>query len=250
MIGVLSNEQRHEQMALAIGRFPMLRKCKQRSSGKRVSIACYGPSILNTYKLLRRPIISVSGAHDFLVERGIVPDYHVECDPREHKALMLRHPQPETVYLMATVCHPSWWDKLQGMHVLLWHLVNGDDFETVEWVANHHPEGMNCLIGGGSTVGQRAMNVAASALGYRRFNIHGMDCSYTVNRHAAPHTGPYQPPIYVQAGSRKFQTTRQMAQAAVEMEKFLMEMDADVAFYGDGLMQEMAKIIRQRRSVA
>jgi hypothetical protein len=44
----------------------------------------------------------------------------------------------------------------------------------------------------------------------------------------------------VRVGLRTFQTTHQMLQAAIEMEKFIETQDAEVVFYGDGLMQETA----------
>lgn len=234
--GILSNAERHAQMSQARGH--MLKK-RPKFNDKWASIVCYGPSLADTWKLIKRPIVTVSGAHDYLVRRGIVPDFHVDCDPREHKARMLQNPQDKTTYLMATVCHPKYWEVLKGRKVRLWHLINGDDLETVAWVMQNHPEGANSMIGGGSSVGQRAMNVMA-ALGYRRFNIHGMDCSFTTDRHAGAHLGKEQAKIFVKAGNRVFQTTRQMLQAAIEMEQFITTQDAEIAFFGDGLMQETA----------
>jgi hypothetical protein len=239
--GVLSNDERHAQMSQARGQ--MLKK-RPKFNDKWASIVCYGPSLADTWKLIKRPIVTVSGAHDYLVRRGIVPDFHVDCDPREHKARMLQNPQAKTIYLMATVCHPKYWEVLKGRQVRLWHLINGDDLETVAWVMQNHPEGANSMIGGGSSVGQRAMNVMA-ALGYRRFNIHGMDCSFTIDRHAGAHLGKEQAKIMVKAGNRVFQTTRQMLQAAIEMEQFITTQDAEIAFFGDGLMQETALQLKE-----
>ena len=239
--GVLTNDERHAQMLQAHGQ--MLKK-RPKFNDKWASIVCYGPSLADTWKLIKRPIVTVSGAHDYLVRRGIVPDFHVDCDPREHKAQMLQNPQAKTIYLMATVCHPKYWEVLKGRQVRLWHLINGDDLETVAWVMQNHPEGANSMIGGGSSVGQRAMNVMA-ALGYRRFNIHGMDCSFTTDRHAGAHLGKEQAKIMVKAGNRVFQTTRQMLQAAIEMEQFITTQDAEIAFFGDGLMQETALQLKE-----
>ena len=70
--------------------------------------------------------------------------------------------------------------------------------------------------------------------------------SFTESRHAGEHLGKEQEKILVQAGERTFQTTKQMCQAAIEMEKFLETQDAEVIFHGDGLMQETAKILKQR----
>lgn len=240
--GVLSNDERHAQMAQAIERFPMMKKHPKFNSRK-LSIVCYGPSLLDTWRDIEHPIMTVSGAHDFLVERGITPDFHVDCDPRQHKAGMLKRPTNLTRYLMASVCHPDFWDTLKHKSVRLWHLINGDDMETVNWITRNHPAGLAAIIGGGSTVGMRAMEVAA-ALGFRRFEIHGMDCSHTGARHAGLHLGKPQIEQLVRVGSRQFKTTTQMLYAAQEMERFINTMDAEIHFHGDGLMQETAKFIK------
>ena len=103
--GVLTNKQRHEQMEQSI-HLPLLKK-KPKFNDRWVSIVCYGPSLADTWKHIKRPIVTVSGAHDFLVSKGINTDWHVDCDPREHKARMLKKPQKATKYLLASVCHPS-----------------------------------------------------------------------------------------------------------------------------------------------
>src|SRR2546430_17329417 len=121
MIGVLNNRERHEQMAEAILHvFPMLKK-KTTFSTNKVSIICYGPSLLNTWRHIDREQsrITVSGAHDFLADRNIQPTWHVEIDPRAHKPQMLRNPRQGTSYLMASVCHPDFWKILKGYNVQL-----------------------------------------------------------------------------------------------------------------------------------
>ena len=241
----MSNAERHSQMGLAIAKFPMMKR-KAVFTTQKVSIACYGPSLEATWPQIRGPVITVSGAHDYLLEKGVTPTWHVECDPREHKARMLQRPNKTTKYLMASVCSPAFWDTLNGSHVQLWHLVNGNDLETVMWVARNHHKGMKILIGGGSSVGQRAMNVAA-ALGYRRFDVYGMDCSFSDNRHAGEHTGRPQVETLVKVGDKIFKTTRQMLQAAREMEQFLLTQDVEVSFHGTGLIQEMSRIIKEKR---
>lgn len=235
--GVLTNEERHAQMAQAPC-LPMLKK-HDSFSDRWISIACYGPSLKETWKDIQGPVMTVSGAHDFLVGKGVIPTWHVDCDPRPHKAAMVT-PTDSTKYLMASVCHPDFWAKIKGKKVTLWHLINGDDLETLEWVEQNHPEGMGSLIGGGSTVGMRAMNVAA-ALGFRRFDIYGMDCSFAEDLHAGPHGGQKQPETTVRCGARLFRTTQQLLQAAREMEEFLQTYDAEIRFHGDGLVQEMAR---------
>jgi hypothetical protein len=57
--------------------------------------------------------------------------------------------------------------------------------------------------------------------------------------------GKEQAKIFVKAGNRIFQTTRQMLQAAIEMEQFITTQDAEIAFFGDGLMQETALQLKE-----
>ena len=250
--GVLSNTERHAQMQKAIATgFPFLQK-RESFHENRCSLVCYGPSLLDTWRMvkpLENSIITVSGAHDFMVDRNIIATYHVEIDPRPHKAKMLRSPREETRYLMASCCHSDFWPKLADHDVQLWHLINGDDKETGKWVAEHHREGLASMIGGGSTVGLRAMNVAA-ALGFRRFAIFGMDCSFNVERHAGGHTGEPEPERRVWCGGRLFRTTPQLLQAAREMARLLVTMDVECEFYGDGLMQELARQLQKRKANA
>lgn len=245
IVGVLTHEERHAHMAEAIKLFPMLKK-RPLTSSRRISIVCYGPSLNDTWEDIKGPVMTVSGAHDFLMARGITPEWHVDCDPLEHKAGMLT-PNDSTRYLMASVCHPKVWPKLKGKKVSLWHLINGDYYETPSWVMKHHPQGLDCMFGGGSTVGMRAMEIAA-ALGFRRFDIHGMDCSFGESRHAGPHSGKRQLETLVRCNGRQFKTSPQMLQAAQEMERFLLTMDADITFHGDGLVQEMSRAIQLKKA--
>ena len=92
--GVMTNAERHDQMEKSL-HLPLLKK-RDKFNDRWVSIVCYGPSLLDTWKTIKRPMVTVSGAHDFLVDKGITPDWHIDCDPREHKAKMLKKPQKAT----------------------------------------------------------------------------------------------------------------------------------------------------------
>tara|TARA_R110000868_G_scaffold176513_3_gene414237 strand:- start:8889 stop:9641 length:753 start_codon:yes stop_codon:yes gene_type:complete len=246
--GALPHAERHEQMAKAVKLFPMMKKrALDGFSDRRLSIVCYGPSLNDTWLDIRGPMMTVSGAHDYLSMRGCIPQWHVECDPREHKAIMLKRPSRATKYLMASCCHPKFWETLKGHDVRLWHLINGNDLETPLWVKENHLEGIDCMIGGGSTVGMRALEIAA-AIGFRRFNIYGMDCSFTDRHHAGDHTGKRQAEITVTVGGKRFTTSPQMLQASQEMAEFILTMDAEVTMHGEGLMQETARLINERKA--
>jgi len=244
--GVLPNDIRHDQMAKAIKRFPMMKK-KHHWSSRWLSIACYGPSLADTWHEIQGPLMTVSGAHDFMVSRGTIPDWHVDCDPREHKVRMLKQPQDATKYLMASCCHTAFWNALKGRNVKLWHLVNGDDLITPKWIRENHPEGIAAMLGGGSTVGMRALEVGA-ALGFRRFKFYGMDCSFEYSTHAGAHLGKRQDEIMVQVGGTKYRTSPQLLQQAQEMERFILSQNADLEFHGNGLMQHTARLLNERKA--
>ncbi len=245
---IMTAEERHAQMAAALKTgLPFLKKLG-RFHNEWINIICYGPSLVETWKDINRrdylPILTVSGAHDFLIRRGLTPSIHVHIDPRPFQKEMLELPNESTRYLMASVCPPDFWLVLAGFHTELWHSLNGEG--DMEWVRKNHPAGVQAAIGGGSTVGQRAMNVA-SALGFRRFRVYGMDFSFGDHHWAGPHPGNEEPIIHVDLNGRTFTTTPQLLMAAQEMEVFLRTMDVETEFHGDGLMQEVAKTIKKER---
>jgi hypothetical protein len=247
MMGVLSNQERANHMAEAIKRFPLIARKEFKRPGESISIVGYGPSLEKTWPLIRGKVMTVSGAHDYLVDKGINPTWHVDCDPRQHKAEMLNKPQKGTTYLMASCCHPDFWDRLQGHEVQIWHLINGKDNSTENWVKKNQPAGFRAMIGGDSTVGQRAMNVAAM-LGYRKFDLYGIDFSFKgMDKHAGPHPNNKQPEALVKYNQRLYKTTPQMMQAIMEMKRFIANYDVDITFHGDGLMQAIAGSMKEKR---
>ncbi len=247
--GVVNAEMRGQNMGKALDAakangWPQMKR--KPLGDEKISIVCYGPSLADTWRDIKRPILTVSGAHDFLIERGIVPDYHMDCDPREHKAQFVKNAHPDVCYLMATCLHPVAWQYLAGRNVKLWHLHNGP--ETDEWLAIHDP-GANRL-GGGTTAGARAFEVA-SMLGYKRFEVHGMDCSFRgEHRHAGKHGGKQQNEVEAKVGDKWYRSSPQMIEAAREvLNPFIANYDVEVFFHGDGLMQQMVRTFKDRFGV-
>lgn len=246
--GVMSAEARGAQMSAAMAAakengWPMIRRVPAQK--KTISLVCYGPSLKHTWRYIPRPMMTVSGAHDFMVSKGIIPDFHSDCDPREEKTAMLK-PVKGVKYLMASVCHPGIWQILKGHDVELWHLHNGP--ETDVWLREHDPK--TPPVGGGTTIGSRALQVA-NLLGYERFEIFGMDCSYDEDgtRHAGFHNGKDQNRIEVICGSRTFKSSPQMVEAAREMIVMIQNYEIWLRFHGDGLMQEMVRGFKSRFGV-
>lgn len=198
---------------------------------ERMALACFGPSLADTWQDIRHPIMTCSGAHDFLIERGIVPDYHVECDPRPHKVVTTSKPHAGCTYLMASCCDPQTWKNLRGQRVYLWHMDNGP--ETREWLEKNDP--MSIILGTGSTVGLRAFHVAGM-LGYSKFDVYGMDGNYRDgNYRAGPLDAPPQGVYTYKIKGRKFKTTDQAVNAMHELYGAIQTYGIDVRLHGDSM---------------
>src|SRR5678816_4695353 len=52
-----------------------------------IALVCYGPSLNQTWDEIRdfKYVMTCSGSHRFLIQRGIIPTWHIDVDPREHK---------------------------------------------------------------------------------------------------------------------------------------------------------------------
>lgn len=222
-------------------------------------ICCYGPSLNSTFELLKQQrkklsatLISVSGAHDFLRKKNITPDIHIECDPRAHKAKMMRKLSRDTKYYMASCCHPEVIDRLVSHDLTLWHLYNGpESFE----IRDIKSEETAAMIPGGGSVGLRTLTLLYF-LGYRNFIVHGMDCSFEGNeQHAGAHSGKVQKTIEVHPAckigyktiksERWYKTSPVLVSYANQMLKDLRIgrfPACNFYWYGDGLFQEMLRL--------
>lgn len=236
-------ERRYENMKAAIARgLPRIQRIKIDERAV-MHVACYGPSLQQTWKELRHPIISMSGATKWLAARGVVADYHVDMDPRQ---CQLRNYEPAIVgvkYLIASVCDPVVFDALRaaGADVTLWHAVSSNEQQDLAWVAQHDDGAL--LIVGGSTIGLTAIQIGG-VLGYRRFAIHGMDGSFTDGvRHAGAHADPktQKNDITWDAGGRTYHTSRIMANAVAETINQMGLYPIFTVFHGEGLTQALIK---------
>lgn len=235
LTAALPTEQRHAYMGKAMEYgFPRLQPIPI-EDGRSLSIACYGPSLADTWKDIERPILTVSGALHFLNERGIKPDFHVDVDPRQHKIKHITPPVDGVHYIMASCCHPDAWEVLKYQKVSLVHCYSAPS--TAEWVSKI--DFGSYLIRPGSTAGLAAIHIGG-LLGYRHFEIHGMDgCIRDGKRHAGPHYGHPQGGITWDAGHVTYQTSKIMSNACAEVINTLRLFPIFCVFHGEGLQQAL-----------
>lgn len=206
------------------------------------AIVCYGPSLNQTWEQVRqfKNIFTCSGAHRFLIDRGIIPRWDVEVDPREHKALLIGEPHPDVEYLIASACHPKLLDHLEGFNVKLWHV-----FEPNEEIPML-PRG-EWMITGGCGAGLRAMTIARW-FGYRELHIFGMDgCDGPTGKHAGAHPMQARDSYPVDYNGKTYYTTPAFLEAARgTFHELNVLKDVNATFYGDGLVQAMAKDYKRK----
>ena len=244
--GAVDADTRWEQAKAAIARYT--KRAPVALPHDRLAIlACYGPSLGDTIEDIRleaeaadADVISVSGAHDFLLERGIVPKFHVECDPRAYKADNIAQSRPDVKYLLASCVHPALFDKLgPDADIALWHV---GSMSHVASLIDELGENPGTLITGGGSVGLRAFSLLY-AMGYRRLSIYGMDCSFRDKgemQHAGNHAGKRHSIATYRCGERVFVTSKTLQSYACDFLEMIQRVnDLDISLHGDGLLQAM-----------
>lgn len=232
--------QRDEQIKLANERVKGRIQPVDERRADPIAVVGYGPSLADTWERIKdfKYVITCSGSHKFLLERGIVPNWHVEVDPRDHKIKLLGPPHPKVEYLIASTCHPKYFDHLQGFNVKLWHI-----FDASEDGLRVLPPG-EWAVTGGCDAGLRAMTIAAF-LGFRELHVFGLDgCAKASDtpRHAGDHPNGKQTYATTEYEGKTYHTTPAMLEAARQTVHELEQMPSvHATFYGEGLVQSMAK---------
>lgn len=242
-VGAMASDDRWEQIKQACARFSG-RIPVAPAHDRRAILVCYGPSLTETIDKVRPAdgdIFTASGAHDFLLENGIIPHAHIECDPRPHKADNMKESHPFVRYMLASACHPRMFDKVADCpFVELWHVSTPE--HALRFIEELGEKPQHIISGGGS-VGLRAIPLLY-ALGYRKISIHGMDCSFTeggMNQHAGEHAGKLQDLCEVTCGDQTFIASPVLLTYATGFFEVIQKVtDLEIRLYGHGLLQSMA----------
>lgn len=213
-----------------------------------------GPSLAGQLDRLRKAtgfIMALNEAHDYLVERGIIPHgwNFSEVSPWERN--LITRDAPGCRYYVASQCAPQIFDALAGRDVMVWHA--WQDIGEGPLIA----EAEQCdakLIGGGGPF-LRALCLGM-ALGYRRFESFGVDGSYAVNSHVAYDSERDdwngEAHLDVTCYGRTFKTVGYLARLAHDWIEFLKRHGHgfQLQMHGDGLMQHIHRIHRMNEFTA
>jgi uncharacterized Rossmann fold enzyme len=134
--------------------------------GSGPSVREYVPEI-RKHKQKGHLVIAVKSAHDFLIDRGVVPHIALGVDPQAKIKSAFSKKRKEVSYFLASQVHPEVFDYLSDQRVILWHLFTGKAQEK-DLLKD------KLKVGGGSTSGMRAMTVAY-LMGFRKLHLYGYD---------------------------------------------------------------------------
>lgn len=253
----LTDEQRNNNVASNSAKIKERLNDNQPLHKRTAVLVCYGPSLVDTWESItwdshQHDIVTVSGSHQFLIERDLIPDIHIDSDPRRRKAEQFGYPHKAVKYWMASCVDPYYLEILNGCNVTLWHNHNGYESERFTWELE--PDAW-LLVGGGS-VGLRAVSLLYSQ-GYRNFEIHGMDCSFRGTKeqneqHAGPHLAPKPKAMMeVVCNGRKFISNPSFIDYARQfLDDQRLWPGARFVFHGDGLLQEMVRVAANQQEKA
>lgn len=214
---------------------------QQPEHGKTVAIVGGGPSakaLLPELRARRRSghtIWALNGAGRWLEANGIGHDGIWIVDARRDNA---RFTMPGHHHYLASQCDPVT-VSIAGRHVTLWHELQCGNFLP----------GGETLIGGGTTVGMKAM-VGAWLLGYRRIHLYGYDSSYEGDAHHAyqQKLNDGETVVDVMLGEEKFRAAPWMVQQVRDFQvvaRDLADKDCMIAVHGTGLLPTMARRMQE-----
>lgn len=239
----VTDEVRDKQMAYAIANVSGRIQPGSPKGLEKIAVVCFGPSLKTEIEKIKeyKYIITCSGAHKYLIDRGIIPTWHVDVDPRPHKADMLGDPHPDVEYLMCSAVHPTYIDKLKNYNVKLWHGYTGAEIDNLPI---SFPRG-DWVFSGGATCGLRTM-ILARFLGFTQIDIFGMDCSYpddNEGEHADKHPNPCKDnnKVTVEYQGIRYKTSYAMIEYTRQFfNELTLLPDINLSLHGIGFLQHLA----------
>lgn len=162
-------------------------------SGVPLAIVGSGPSLKDTWEDLKHwpgEIYALNAAHDFLVERGVIPTAAIAIEGGKAICKYFEKPHEDVYYLLSSACHPKLYKQLRNQKLAMFHLAMESTFKAFDqWlnptkalsdvVQKNRSDFVrdSAMISGGSTVLTRTLCVGA-LLGHRDFHFFGCDSSF------------------------------------------------------------------------
>jgi FkbM family methyltransferase len=210
------------------------------SNDKLAVICAGGPSLKDHLTLIHSlqaagaMVFSVNQVDRYLRDHHIRANFHVMLDGRPD---LIDWVVPGGVKLYASMCDPPVLEQaaLTG-NLTMWHALNEETADLL---------GGKPMIGGGETVGTRALALAY-VMGFRRIFCIGFDSCYTDAAHHAylQALNDADKVIDVIAGGKRFKAAPWMAKQAEDfhtLSQELVKLGVELTVFGDGLIANMIR---------
>jgi hypothetical protein len=222
----------------------------------RVCIVGGGWSLNDTLEELRdlywggARLVAVNGSAKWLIEHNMKPSALVILDAREQNLHFLTDleglsPPEDLKYFFASQCHPSLFDHVKDRDSYIWHCWSTGTEEEKEVLDRYYSKKW-IAVPGTTCVGFRSVCLF-STLGYRYFDIFGVDSCYrgeTSEHHAyAQPENDGEITTEIKCGGRSFHVSGwQFVQACYFQDMVRLYGDNFfLSVHGDGLIAHMMK---------
>lgn len=207
-----------------------------------VAIVGSGPSLKTNWHELKNfkgDIIACNAACQFLLEKGITPQYMFCFDADPLVLEFFTNPHKDVTYLMASRCVPKAFEMINGCRLVLWHAA-GDDriLEILEKHQRNEP-----IVAGGSAAVTRAM-ILAMPIGYKDIHIYGGDSSFASGDTHIRQSTTVEKRMAIRCNGRVFECAPWMTLQVEDLKKLvplIKFVKARLFFHGDGMLQHVAR---------
>lgn len=189
-------------------------------------------------------VMAVNAMHQWLIANGIIPHIHVVFEPDIedlHNSLG-GPPHPEVVYYVASHCPKEVWRKLTGYKQVLWHpFCPPQGYQRA--IDRYFPG--EFMVSGGYCTFFRSLTIA-TILGYRNFDLFGVDSSFENSSHIEGYeNSDIEPKVKIFGRDprteelREFTTQGGLAFQASEFMNFcaINQSGLRLRIHGDGLLR-------------
>jgi len=207
--------------------------------GGTAALCASGPSLADMIEPIRicskNPgiaVFAIKGAHDFLIDNGIVPTAMVMMDAKPDQVRYVQHPHPDVEYWVGTQSDPGVFTALEDSNVIGWHGYNG-----INTIPGRH-------IMGGRSTGVRSLALATS-VGFSILHCFAFDCSFLDGNAYATNEGDkrIKKVCDVEVDGKMFVSTLDMVGQAFDfMEALSAPWCPKVIIYGTGLLPTIAAL--------
>lgn len=187
-------------------------------------------------------VISINGAHKYLIDNGIIPNIHIifEVDLKSALESTGGPLHKDVIYYICSHMCKGIFEETKGYKRILWHCYLDLPYYQ-EYIKNIFPN--QVLVAGNYCSFFRSLTIA-QILGFSDFEIFGCDASLLDDKiyFEGYHNDSEQPKLVVNAGTkevhRQFTTTPFLSYQTHQFLLFCdMNRDLKIRVHGDGLMK-------------